>query len=847
MFYLFPFEMIEKGSRIVIYGAGRAGKEYAEQIMKTDYCDIVCLLDRNSSELTACGSHPIYPVYPPEEIKNIQDYDYVLVSVQSKKSSTAISEFLLDSGVPEEKILCIGNRRLEFDKTPNSDMIINRPASKGAADGYKEYAEYVEGLYYFLRNKNANRYFVEITERPYKPEEGDTKLIAWYLPQFYQMEVNDKYHGLGFTEWSNTTRMTPLFTGHYQPRLPYDMGFYKLTELETLKRQVQLAKMYGIYGFCFHYYWFSGVRTMEKPLELFLEHKELDIRFCMHWCTENWTALWDGEDNAVIFEQKLEDDDDERFMRDILPYMKDERYIKIDGKPVLMIYRVNMFEQKRFAALIDNFRKYAKEAGLPDIYVMLTTRDKFEGELAAWRIDALVELPNINVAKNGSKHQIKGYVNQYFYAKNNVIDVEPFIDQDCPLFGYEDKNVYRSALVSFDATPRKANSRNCWLTVNSTPQNYKKWLKSIIRKTKAKRTREENYAFIFAWNEWAESAYLEPDMLYGYAYLQATKEALEETRPIRDNIIVERLRERKEQGVTQFSFFVHCIESIGDIVACEPIARHLKGLEPDSKVIWLINKNATEVVKWNPYIDEIIEVGCLAESVSLINEKQNEPSNIIIDCHYDGRICASTRMIHRNPNNPQVNEATYFDYGPLLVNFCYSAGLGGLTEAPVFYQATEIKALPELPEKYVVFHCQSAERIKDWDAVKWNRLAERIMALGLCVVEIGLDAVIKEKNKNYYDYTDINSIQVAAEIIKRSACFVGIDSLFAHVANCFNTYGILLFGKYKNFNRPLVYTGNYAKGLNSTIIYARDNLPAKDISEDDVFGEFKRAAAKGFR
>ena len=156
----------------------------------------------------------------------------------------------------------------------------------------EEKAEYTEYIEKSILRKSED--FIEFDENGYERKEGDTKLLAWYLPQFHQMEINNKFHGQGFTEWTNTSRAIPLFTGHYQPHIPYDVGYYDLLNIDTLKRQIYLARHYGIYGFCFHYYWFSGKRIMEKPLEIFLEHKELDMPFCLDWATENWTALWDG-------------------------------------------------------------------------------------------------------------------------------------------------------------------------------------------------------------------------------------------------------------------------------------------------------------------------------------------------------------------------------------------------------------------------------------------------------------------------------------------------------------------------------------------------------------------------
>jgi ADP-heptose:LPS heptosyltransferase len=253
------------------------------------------------------------------------------------------------------------------------------------------------------------------------------------------------------------------------------------------------------------------------------------------------------------------------------------------------------------------------------------------------------------------------------------------------------------------------------------------------------------------------------------------------------------------------------------------------------------------VVKWNPCIDEVIEVDCLTESISVINEKRGDPANIIIDCHYNDKICLYANGVNINLNNPQINDRSYFDFGALLTSFCYIAGLPGLTDAPIFHQQPNIVVPPDLPQKYVVFHCKSAEDNKDWTGKKWILLAERIVGLGFGVVEVGLEPVINANCKGCYDCTGLNSLQLAAEVIKRSCCFIGIDSLFAHIANGLGVYGIMLLGKYRDFLRHMPYTGNYADGINSAIIYADDDGLARDISVDAVWGEFKYAEAKNFR
>lgn len=383
----------------------------------------------------------------------------------------------------------------------------------------QEYTEYIEKS--ILRNSNE---FINFDESGYKLKENDTKIIAWYLPQFHQMEINNKFHGQGFTEWTNTSRALPLFVGHYQPHIPYDVGYYDLLNVDTFKRQIYLAKHYGIYGFCFHYYWFSGKRTMEKPLELFLQHPELDMPFCINWATENWTALWDGGNNDIMLKLNLSSEDDEKFMGDILPYMKDSRYIKIDGKPVLIIYRVDTFKKERIKQLFLNFRNRAKSEGFPDLYIIITNSFDFDENVAEWGADAIVEFPIHGVWQFTELYVPDGYLNPYFRGK--IRDVSSLIKNREYMLKHRSKRYFRSALVSWDNTARKALSKST-VYYGFTPKTFKQWLSDIMVESKKIHSGSEDIVFINSWNEWAEGSHLEPDMRYGYAYLQVVKEVLE--------------------------------------------------------------------------------------------------------------------------------------------------------------------------------------------------------------------------------------------------------------------------------------------------------------------------------
>lgn len=675
--------------------------------------------------------------------------------------------------------------------------------------------------------------FTPLTKHPFVREESDTKVIAYFLPQFYQMEVNDKWHGKGFTEWTNSSRAMPMFAGHEQPHIPYDVGYYDLLNPNTFKRQIELANMYGVYGFCFHWYWFSGERTMEKPLELLLQHPEWDIHYCFNWATENWTALWDGGNKELIFKQELKDGDDRKFFEDILPFLKDKRYIKIGGCPLISIYNIKIFSKERLLQFIRNLRKYAKEEGFPGIYFVATNTFWFNGDVSEYEIDALSEFPpsfvyNIEINHKWSPNN----VNPRFCGK--IFDYSSFVEHKLYLSTkYKSKNIYRSAMAGWDNTARKAYQNQCCVYYGANPQLFKSWLIDILRESKQIHNSENDICFINSWNEWAEGSHLEPCQRYGYGYLEAVKEALEEVRPLRYGVIEAQLA--NELVHSEVHFYVNCIESMGDVIACEPIARYLKSLRKNSLITWIVKKSYTEVLEANPYIDEIVTVSCLNEADLYCESKKGTVGAVIIDCHYNNRICSSTLKVHKNPINPMINEKSYFNYGSILETFSLCAGLNKINEAPIFYLKEGVLN-PYNSMKYIVVHCKSAEKIKDWTSEKWNSLAKQMMDNGLKVVEIGAVKVINTNSDNYFDFTGLKDIQQIASIIKGSSLFISVDSGFAHIANCFNIPAVLLFGCYKTFKSYNPYTGSYKEDQkNLILIRGKNNGATETIEVKEVY------------
>lgn len=383
--------------------------------------------------------------------------------------------------------------------------------------------EYIEALYSLNYNLNKNNY-VEKSNRTYMKNENDIKLISFYLPQFHTFKENNEWWGEGFTEWTNVTKAVPQYVGHYQPKLPSDLGFYDLSHNDIFYKQIDLAKKYGIYGFCFHYYWFSGKRLMEKPIFNYLNDKNIDFPFMLCWANENWTRSWNGRNEDVLISQNFEEEDYLKFIEDIFPFFQDERYIKINNKPVFIIYRPDLFGKDKMLKAINIWRQYAKDNGFEDLYIINSQAFGFKDNPADWNINASVEFPPHNTRKENIKDNFR-LLNPEF--NGHIDDISKYLKNSYHLVK-EDYTLYKTAFPDWDSTARRLD--RAYIKYGMTPDNYKQWLTDIIKFTKENYNDDEQFVFINAWNEWAEGAYLEPDRRYGYANLEKTLDAIIETR-----------------------------------------------------------------------------------------------------------------------------------------------------------------------------------------------------------------------------------------------------------------------------------------------------------------------------
>jgi len=344
------------------------------------------------------------------------------------------------------------------------------------------------------------------------------KLICFYLPQFHATPENDAWWGEGFTEWTNVRPAEPQFVGHYQPHIPGELGYYNLLDPAVMRRQVELAKLYGIGGFCFYFYWFGGKRLLETPIEKYLSDEGLDLPFCLCWANENWTRRWDGLDSEILIAQEHSPEDDIAFIRHVARYMRDPRYIRIDGKPLLLVYRPSLLPSAIDTA--QRWRTWCRNEGIGEIYLAYT--QSFESaDPSEYGFDAAVEFPPNNSSVPNITERVIPMSDDFAC---NVYDWEAFVERS-RVYKKPAYKLFRGVCPSWDNTARRKNHGT--ILLNSNPRGYQEWLYNAISDTcKRFSNLDERLIFINAWNEWAEGAHLEPDRRYGYAYLEASRMAL---------------------------------------------------------------------------------------------------------------------------------------------------------------------------------------------------------------------------------------------------------------------------------------------------------------------------------
>ena len=371
------------------------------------------------------------------------------------------------------------------------------------------------------------------------------RLLAFYLPQFHPIPENDAWWGAGFTEWTNVAKARPLFRGHYQPHLPADLGFYDLRVPEVREAQAELARQAGIEGFVYYHYWFAGKRLLERPFVEVVASGRPKFPFCVCWANQTWSGIWHGAPSRILVEQTYPGDTDvERHFIALLDAFCDERYIRVDEKPVFVVYRpLELPDPLRFT---DIWRNLASKNGLRDMhFIAHLLPSELNWNYRACGFDAALvtntfkafDVRRVTIMRRRTEQRSWGHVQPHLsrYVWNHLaLFLRQRLDRFRNAILYEDAmlffvdpnmraDLYPSAIPNWDNTPRSGH-RGVVLH-ESTPELFSAHLRAVLAAV-ADRPADRRVVFIKSWNEWAEGNYLEPDQRFGHRYLDAVRGAV---------------------------------------------------------------------------------------------------------------------------------------------------------------------------------------------------------------------------------------------------------------------------------------------------------------------------------
>jgi lipopolysaccharide biosynthesis protein len=343
----------------------------------------------------------------------------------------------------------------------------------------------------------------------------EPKIIAFHLPQYHEVEENNRWWGQGFTEWTNVRKAQPLFRGHRQPRVPAEGRYYDMTDPATREWQADLARRHGIHGFCYYHYWFGGKRLLERPFQEVLDSGRPDLPFALCWANEPWSRRWDGSEHEILQAQTYSAEDDLAHIRWLLPALADPRAIRVGGASLLVIYQGHVLPDP--ARTADIWRTEVARAGLPGLHLLVVetgwdegwdaTQVGFDGKIRFQpQFSLLRRLPRLVVPDDP---EIRAYDYRQVWPELSEL----------PPVAYP---TYDTVFPGWDNTPRR--QRDGWVLHDATPDVYERWLSKAIDAARA-RPPDQRLVFINAWNEWGEGAYLEPDSAYGRGFLEATLRA----------------------------------------------------------------------------------------------------------------------------------------------------------------------------------------------------------------------------------------------------------------------------------------------------------------------------------
>lgn len=373
---------------------------------------------------------------------------------------------------------------------------------------------------------------------------NEAKMIAMYFPQFHEIKENNEWWGAGFTDWVNVKNALPLFDGHNQPRIPSNKNYYDQSQIDTLRWQIDLANRYGIYGFCHYHYWFDGKQLLETPTNLMLDNKDLNIKFCLSWANETWSRRWDGRNHQILVKQTHPPQKNKwkKHFDYLIKAWSDDRSIKIDGKPVFIIYRPHRIN--KVGHMLNYWRELAHQNGLKGLYFIAQKQYEFPRRDCLENFDAIFQFQPFESISSPlfDKHSIKQtpmfklfcalpeqmqdllrLIYSRFVNKPTFYDYDQVWRSVVEIHNDPQLTTFPGAFVDWDNTARYKN--RALIFKSASPDRFEYWLRELLN-SMPKRELPEPFIFLNAWNEWSESTYLEPDENHGLAYLEAVREAI---------------------------------------------------------------------------------------------------------------------------------------------------------------------------------------------------------------------------------------------------------------------------------------------------------------------------------